>query len=272
MKYLLYLFLLILPVLARADSMITFAGGDGVSFTIAGPALAIVYGEKNNDYASWGYNIVNAATGAVVGNAGFGIGGDADSNRPITAVAYLATAGTYYVVGYSSQGGDTFHGATIPDDALSSQTAIATIDTAITDLQNQTDVNTAAIASLSALSTTLEDRVATLEINLNALQNSVQAGNADLQSQIDDINGQIAVLKQTAATTTQTLQSQIDSLSSRVTSLNSTSNKKLALNSYLLYGAAGLGAGALGVGTYALLNQPSSSVPTSTSKTLIHAK
>ena len=262
---LLITFLSLSVISARADSMVTFAGGDGVSFTVNGPALAIVYGSKNNDYSSWGFNIVNASTGATVGNAGFGIGGNADSNRPITAVAYLPTAGTYYVVGYSSQGGDTFNGAAIPDDSIASQEALDTINTAVTDLQSQVNMNTSAITALQTLSTALQGQIAALQADLAALQNNTSANEADLQSQIDALTEQLAALRQVSDAATQALQAQINSLSDRVTTLNSTTVRKSGFNTYLLYGATGVGIGGLGLGAYALLQGADSGKPDDTS-------
>ncbi|SDT90612.1 hypothetical protein SAMN05444156_0616 [Verrucomicrobium sp. GAS474] len=273
MKYLLRLLvLLVLPVLAHADSMITFAGGDGVSFTTTVPGLAIVYGIKNDDSSSWGFQVINAANGAGMGGAQFDIGSNITSGRPITAVVYLSQAGTYYIQGHSSQGGDSYNGVFIPDDATASQAALDQINAAISSLQDQTAQNTSAIASLSTLNTTLQDRIATLETNLNALQNTVQTGSSDLQSQIDALTSQLTVLKQVSATTTQTLQSQINSLSDRVTTVSSTSVKKSTLNTYLLYGATGLGAGALGVGLYTLFDSPSSPTTSTPKPSYTHAK
>jgi predicted nucleic acid-binding Zn-ribbon protein len=152
------------------------------------------------------------------------------------------------------------------DTAL--QEAMTTlINNAVSDLQNEINATNGNVTQLQEQITALTQQVTTIQQNQSAdeatiaqLQKEIaddeavivnlQAGQADLQNQLrtltDLIQAHIAAL-----------QAEINSVSSQVTVLAGTTSRKLNSSNTLIYGAAGIGAAGLGVGTYILVSRPS---------------
>ncbi len=152
------------------------------------------------------------------------------------------------------------------------------IQNAETDLQNQINTTDGNVTELQQQLATLTQQVSTMQANQSTdeaaiaqLQEQITEDEASITSllgQVSDLESQLQNLSNLEQANIASLQTQVQSLSGQVTGLGSTAASKSSLDtdSYLLYGAGALGAGALGFGIYdTFFNQPSTDTSPTTS-------